>query len=242
MHDIFINYRTGDEEGSATAIDQELSRRFGSEKVFRASKSIPPGENYIHELLRAVRRSEVLLVVIGSRWLTAVDDHGRNCLCNEDDWTRREILEAFEHRVRVIPVLVGGTPRLRSSELPPELARLTECQYHRLDHRSSDTDLAALGGKLAKLVPSLIDRDLAEDAAEPDLAGEAAVTFHAGDCAQQQAGGTSTVVNNSHGPVHTGSGNQWTFTGDGVNYVTGGKIGQIRQKFRPAPKRGDDER
>ena len=113
MPDIFINYRTGDEEANANLIDNELSRRFGSKQVFRASKSIPLGENYVRKLLAAVRDSEVLLVVIGPRWLTAVDEQGRNRLHNEADWTRKEILEAFEHSVRVIPVLVGRTERLR---------------------------------------------------------------------------------------------------------------------------------
>jgi len=77
---IFINYRNGDEEATATAIDQELRRRFGRDQVFRASRSIPPGEDYVPALLTAVRDSEVLLAVVGSRWLTAVDEQGRNRL------------------------------------------------------------------------------------------------------------------------------------------------------------------
>ncbi|MGH3912640.1 MAG: toll/interleukin-1 receptor domain-containing protein [Pseudonocardiaceae bacterium] len=237
MPDIFINYRTGDEEGSATAIDQELSRRFGSDQVFRASKSIALGEDYLHQLPAAVRRSEVLLAVIGSRWLTARDQRGRKCLDNENDWIRKEILEAFEHSVRVVPVLIGGAPRLDPSDLPPELAKLTNCQYHRLDHRSSEADLRALGDKLVRLVPSLAARDRARESAEPDAAASDSVRMRAGDRAHQQIGATRTVVNNSHGPVHTGSGDQLTFAGDGVNYVTGGDIGGIQQNFRPARKR-----
>jgi hypothetical protein len=207
---IFINYRNGDEEATATAIDQELRRRFGRDQVFRASRSIPPGEDYVPALLTAVRDSEVLLAVVGSRWLTAVDEQGRNRLENEADWIRREILEAFEHGVRVIPVLIGRLqPLLRPSDLPPELARLADCQYRRLDHRSSETDLRALGDELAELVPSLVDHDQPGD-----------------------------VVNDARGPVNTGSGHQ--FTGDGVNYVTGGNSGGIRQRFGSAREHPDE--
>lgn len=243
MPDIFINYRNGDEAGTAMAIDRELSRRFGRDQVFFASRSILPGEDYIPGLLDAVRGSQVLLAVIGSRWLTAVDEQGRNRLENEDDWIRKEILEAFEHGVRVIPVLIGRLqPRLDPSVLPPELARLTNCQSCRLDTHSSETDLRALGDQLARLVPSLVDSDQPGEASEPDADdGPASATLRAGDHARQQVGGTSTVINDARGStMNTGSGNQ--FTGPGVNYVTGGNSGGIRQKFGSTREQPDDKR
>jgi hypothetical protein len=240
--DIFINYRNGDEEATATAIDQELSRRFGSDQIFRASRSISLGEDYIPELLDAVRNSQVLLAVIGSRWLTAIDEQGRNRLHDDDDWIRREILEAFEHGVRVIPILVGRTqPRLSPFDLPPELTRLANCQSHRLDHHSAKVDLCALGDRLAALVPSLVDSDQPGEASEPDVAdGQISAILRAGDHARQQVGGTNTVVNDARGPVNTGGGHQ--FTGDGVNHVMGGNSGGIRQKFGSKRAQPEDKR
>jgi TIR domain len=243
MPDIFINYRNGDEEATATVIDQELSRRFGSDQVFRASKSIQPGEDYIPGLLDAVRNSQVLLVVIGSRWLAAVDGQGRNRLYDKDDWIRREILEAFEHGVRVIPVLIGRTqPRLDPADLPPELARLAELQSCVLDHHSAKANLRALGDLLAELVPSLVDSDQPEKAAGSDADdGRGSATLRAGDHARQQIGGTNTVINDARGSsMNTGSGNQ--FTGYGVNYVTGSNSGGIRQKFGSTREQPDDRR
>lgn len=240
MPDIFLNYRNGDEAGTAMAVDQELARRFGRDQVYRASRSIAPGEDYARDLLTAVRDSKVLLAVIGSHWLTAVDEQGRSRLDNEADWIRREILEAFEHGVRVIPVLVGRLqPLLRPSDLPPELARLADCHYYRLDTHSSERDLRALGDWLAKLVPSLVDSDQPGEASGPDAdGGPGSATLRAGDHVHQQTGGTSTVVNDARGPVNTGSGHQ--FTGDGVNYVTGGNKGGIRQRFGATPEHPDD--
>ncbi|MGH3808413.1 MAG: TIR domain-containing protein [Pseudonocardiaceae bacterium] len=240
--DIFINYRNGDEEATATVIEREMSRRFGSgQVVFRASKSIRLGEDYIPSLLDAVRGSQVLLAIIGSRWLTAVDGQGRNRLYDEADWTRKEILEAFEHGVRVIPVLVGRThPRLNSADLPPERARLAELQSYVVDHHSAAANLRTLGDDLAELVPSLVDRDQPEEAAEPDTDdGRGSTTLRAGDHARQQSGSTNTVINDAHAPVHGGSGNQ--LTGDGVNYVEGDNRGGIRQKFGSTRKQPDDK-
>jgi hypothetical protein len=238
--DIFINYRNGDEEATATLIEHELSRRFGSDQVFRASKSISPGEDYIAELLTNVRRSRVLLAVIGSRWLTGADEPGRNRLADEADWVRREILEAFEHGVLVFPVLVGRLqPPLRPSDLPPALARLANLQYRRLDHRSAERDLRALGDELAKLVRSLVDSDQPEKVSGADADdGSASETVHAGNHARQHSGSTSTVVHNPRGSVNTGSGHQ--FTGNGVNYIEGGNRGGIRQTFGPVRKHPGD--
>jgi len=238
--DIFINYRNGDEEATATLIERELSRRFGSDQVFRASKSISAGQNYIAELRTNVRRSRVLLAVIGSRWLTGDNEQGHNRLEDEDDWVRKEILEAFKHGVLVFPVLVGRLqPSLRPSDLPPALARLANLQYRRLDHRSSERDLRALGDELVRLVPSLIDSDQPEKASGPGAGdGSASETLHAGNHARQHSGGTSTVVNNPRGAVNAGSGHQ--FTGNGVNYIEGGNRGGIRQTFGPVRKRPDD--
>ena len=87
MPDVFVNYRTGDGDEAATLLGERLSDRFGAERVFRATRSIPPGAAYGDHLLHAVRYSAVLLAVVGPGWLT----HPR--LREADDWVRREILE-----------------------------------------------------------------------------------------------------------------------------------------------------
>ncbi len=241
MSAIFINYRTGDEESSAVLIERELSRRFGSDQVFRASKSIPLGADFTQALPAAVRKSEVLIAVIGSRWLGAVNEQGGTRLRDESDWTRREILEAFDHGMPVIPVLIGDTPRLRGSDLPPELATLADRQYYRLYHRSAEANLRTLGDELAARVSSLIDLDRPQKALAQDTDdGRGLMTMQAGDHSHQQTGGTSTFLYDPRGPVHTGTGNQ--FNGGNVNYVAGDNRGKVRQRFGPGHKRPDDER
>jgi len=158
MTDVFINYRTGDEENVAALLAPALSNRFAPEVFFHASKSIRFGDDYTQALPTAVRRSVALLAVIGTRWLDVRDGGGRRKIDDPADWTRREILEAFHHNVRVIPVLVGSARRLKAEDLPPELTRLAFCEYARLRSRDVDADLDRLAVELARLVPELRDR------------------------------------------------------------------------------------
>lgn len=158
MVEFFVNYRTGDEENVAALLEHALSRRFESGVFFRASKSIPPGDDYERALVTAVRRSTALLAVIGPRWLEVRDKQGQPKLDDAADWTRREILEAFGNRVRVIPVLVGKARPLAASDLPAELSELAVCEYLRLRNRDMEADLDRLAVELTRLVPELKDK------------------------------------------------------------------------------------
>jgi len=164
---VFINFRTGDEEASATLIERELSSRFGSNTIFRAEKSVRAGDDIETVIIDAVRRSSAVVAVIGPRWLWAVDAQGRRALHSEHDWTRRELVEARAHGVRVIPVLIGSTPSLDPDDLPPALGWLANCKYLRLNYRDVDGGLARLADQLAKLVPGLAGRMGADRPANP---------------------------------------------------------------------------
>ncbi|MET8698412.1 TIR domain-containing protein [Kitasatospora sp. NPDC004723] len=252
MPDIFVNYRSSDEDTGAAMIERELSRRFGSERVFRASKSIKIGRRFPQELLTAVRRSSVLIAVIGDRWADARTADGSRALDDPEDWTRREIVEAFESGALVVPVLIGRATRLNRHELPPELAELADCQYRRLDTRNADGDLARIGDDLAEAVPRLAEaqREIARSA---DAGGDVrnrvgrvdGSVVQARDYTHRQSGGignvggdVGTFINNASGPVHTGDGPQHNdlrsggvhFNGDGGsfggNYVERGTAQQ----------------
>jgi hypothetical protein len=220
---IFVNYRTGDEEATATLVERELSRVFGDTNVFRASKSISPGQRFPLEIRRAVRRSSVLLAVIGERWLRTGPGGGRTALEDPDDWVRREIAEAFDTGVLVVPLLVGRAGRLGYEDLPDELAELADCQYVRFDHRNADSDLSRLAARLTDALPELAEA--ARRHGHDPAAGPAPATNAAGrnpDEARErplvvnerQRGGigmvggdfSGTWVSDPSGPVHTGSG------------------------------------
>jgi hypothetical protein len=188
MPDVFINYRTGDEESAATLVERDLAARFGEEKVFRASRSVEAGEAFPQRILGAVHGSRALLAVIGSRW---ADTRGRQLLADKDDWVRRELLEARKYHVRIIPVLVGDlTLRLDRLDLPAELSWLRHLQYRRLNSRDADANLDRIAADLTSFVPGLVERRKPED--RP---------------------GNMTNISGNYGPVHGGIGDQfigWT--------------------------------
>lgn len=154
---VFVNYRTEDEPFGAALVDHELSARFGSAKIFRASKSIRLGEDFTEVILAAVRRSAALLVLIGPRWLAATDSTGVRRIDQPEDWVRQEIAEAFRHDVRVIPILLNADLP-RPEDLPEDIAQLARCQYLRIHHRNSRHDVRRLIDELAELVPQLTPR------------------------------------------------------------------------------------
>ena len=228
---VFINYRTNDEEASATLIDRELSLRFGSEKIFRASKSIGPGERFESALLSAVRRSGVLVAIIGTRWLTATDRQGGRALNSRSDWTRREIVEAFRCHIPVVPVLVGKAQRIEPSDLPTALADLASCQYRRLDHRNVTADLTRLADDLAKLVPELASTPRPVKPDDLPAADAPRPTVHMRETRQHRRGGVGSIAGNvgtigtdSRGPVNTGSGHQYNLPPSQLRHGAGNPV------------------
>lgn len=196
MPDVFVNYRTGDEESAATLVERDLAARFGREKIFRASRSVEAGEAFPRRILGAVHGSRALLAVIGSRWADLRGPNGRRLLEDEDDWVRRELLEARKYHVRIIPVLVGDrTRRLDRLDLPGELSWLRHLQYRRLNSRDADADLDRIAADLIGFVPGLVERRTSDD----------------------RPTGHVTNISGNHGPVHGGTGDQFI----GTTYVAG---------------------
>jgi TIR domain len=163
MGGIFINYRTGDDDYAAVALDQHLKEIFGAEAVFRDSRSLPPGKAFPPELWDRLRHSTVVLVLIGRRWLTLKDGKGRPKLENPDDYVRTEIREALVRDKYVIPVLLNGAKMPKSDQLPGDIAGLSERQGRTFNGRNDDYDLQRLTDDLARLVPRLQPRDTRQD-------------------------------------------------------------------------------
>ncbi|MEU6979940.1 toll/interleukin-1 receptor domain-containing protein [Streptomyces sp. NPDC046371] len=247
MSEIFINYRTGDGNEIAALIYQALSQRFGKDAAFFAGESIRAGQSFPHELLTRVRRSSVLLPVIGPEWSA----HPR--LREEDDWVRIEITEAWRCGVPVVPVIRGRrTDRLDPASLPPELAHLAELQSLRIDSTSHDRDLREIGDAVAELVPRLASRDARRTAPDTETPGTTRNSIAGGNSGvslqTRDIGELGTIITGPTGPVHTGPGAQHNhthrpnITGDGTAYVAGDNHGGISHRFGHAERDEADGR
>lgn len=144
---VFLSYRRADASAWAGRLGDDASTRFGRDAVFQDVVGIDPGERFPMAIESALAMADVVLAVIGPRWLE--DAAGGSRLADPGDYVRRELLSALEQDKRIIPVLVGGAVLPSAAQLPPELASLVERQAVALrdDRWRADVDglLRALG-------------------------------------------------------------------------------------------------
>jgi serine/threonine protein kinase len=140
---VFISYRREDSKQIAGRLSEQLKAHFGHENVF-CTDVIPPGLDSREHLDRAVGRCNVLLAVMGVRWLEMPSGDGpkrgvrlkKSGLLNQitrfftkgpkhsrrlddpTDFVRIEIEAALAHDIPVVPVLIGKARMPSEQELP----------------------------------------------------------------------------------------------------------------------------
>jgi hypothetical protein len=121
---VFISYRRDDSRWVSGRIYDALAARYGAANVFKDVYTIPLGVDFRNYLGTQVSQCDVMLVVIGSQWLSVTDEAGQRRLDDPADFTRVEIEQALQRAIPVIPVLVDGIRMPRADELPASLAPL----------------------------------------------------------------------------------------------------------------------
>ena len=119
-------------------------RPFGSDYVFKDVDSIDPGDDFLRVIEDAVGSCQVLLALIGDRWLDVTDGTGHRRLDDPSDFVRLEIEAALRRDVRVIPILVGRAPLPSSEQLPDSLRALIRRHAVELSPNRFEPDVARL--------------------------------------------------------------------------------------------------
>ena len=163
---IFISYRHNEDGMAAGWLVERLAGHFGKDQIFKDVDSIEPGDDFVKVIADAVGRCDVLLALIGREWLTITGDDGRRRLDNPQDFVRLEIEAALKRDIRLIPVLIEGTPMPPVDQVPRSLAALVSRQalHFSAAHAEPEFD---------RLIKAL-DRTLAEVRSE--VPAEAAAT------------------------------------------------------------------
>jgi TIR domain len=151
---IFISYRREETAYPAGWLFDRLADRYGGDQVFKDVDSIELGDDFVEVITAAVGSCDVLLALIGDRWITITDEAGQRRLDDPNDFVRVEIEAALTRNVRVIPILVEGARMPRVTELPDSLAGLVRRQALELSPTRFDFDT----GRLLKV----LDKTLAE--------------------------------------------------------------------------------
>jgi hypothetical protein len=121
---IFISYRRDDSVSFTGRLFDRLAAHFGSGSIFMDVDAIPLGADFAAILTQEIRQCDLVLAIIGNRWLDATSGDGRRRLDNPNDYLRLEIESALALGIPVVPVLVGEARMPRPKELPASLTEL----------------------------------------------------------------------------------------------------------------------
>ena len=117
MPKIAISYRRSDTSAISGRIFDRLAAHYGKHSVFMDVDNIPIGIDFRAHIGETLRRTDVVLAVIGVRWLGA-QDGGEARIREESDPVRVEIETALARGAPVIPVLVDGAKMPDAAALP----------------------------------------------------------------------------------------------------------------------------
>ncbi len=159
MAGIFISYRQADAKAWAIALRDGLAQVFGEDQVFLDKDTLHAG-NWRRQIHLALERCTVVLLVVGPRWLTILDEQNRPRISLAEDVHHQEIALALDRSgVTVIPVLVDDASMPRAEQLPTDLQSLCDQQAFKIDdsqaRRKADLEvliqnIQAIGGLKAR--------------------------------------------------------------------------------------------
>jgi formylglycine-generating enzyme required for sulfatase activity len=128
MPKVFLSYRRDDSPFAVDWIDNALSEHFGRESIIRDIDTFPLGRDFRVVIEQEVNACDILVAVIGDRWLdmtyTEGEKAGQRRIDDPSDFVRLEIEAALQRDIPVIPVLVDRATLPSVTDLPDSLQDL----------------------------------------------------------------------------------------------------------------------
>jgi TIR domain len=150
---LFISYRRDETWPHAKLLADGLRRRFDADRVFLDTDRIKQGESFDERIEDQLKQADVMLLLIGAKWLDWPDSGGGRRLDNPDDWVRKEIELAKRLQLRLIPILLNAAQMPGPTELPESLRWISYRQAVVLHDYQWDQDLSSLIARLKKPHP-----------------------------------------------------------------------------------------
>ena len=154
---IFLSYRRDDSAGFAGRLYDRLASRYGADRLFMDVDTIRPGHDFAEDIVSALARSAVCVVLIGRHWESITLPDGRRRLDDPTDFVRLEVAAAIREGVTVIPVLVEGAPMPSPASLPEELRALSRRQAIDMSNERWNYDVGRLVLALDEILGQPID-------------------------------------------------------------------------------------
>jgi hypothetical protein len=125
MSGIAISYRRSDSSAIAGRIFDRLVLRYGRPAVFMDIEDIPFATDFRIHIHSVLAQADVLLVVIGQRWIGPSAAAGGGArIRDKADPVRAEIETALERKLPIFPVLIDGATMPDEADLPESIAPL----------------------------------------------------------------------------------------------------------------------
>lgn len=122
MASIYLSYRPGDLDAIAGRLHDQLVERFGQEAVVwrdpGAGDTSAPGPDLLRDL-------EVVVVLVGPRWLNAGAEGGESSIIRSNDPVRLDLETALRRKLPIFLVLTSRATPLQAPYLPPSLQPLS---------------------------------------------------------------------------------------------------------------------
>ena len=119
---VFVSYRREDSADVSGRIFDRLVQAVDWAQFYKDVDSIPFGIDFRKHFQEMVSSCDVMLVVVGDRWLSSTTASGTRRLDDPKDFVRIELETALQRDVPVIPVLVRGASVPNEADLPPTLS------------------------------------------------------------------------------------------------------------------------
>ena len=154
-------------------ICDRLADFHGREAIFKDVDSIGISSDFRDSLTKAIRGCDVVLAVIGTKWMGPTDERLRR-IDDPGDFVRLEVEQALKERIPIVPVLIDDAPMPRADDLPPTLRPLAYLHSTRMrcdpDFRYDFDRLATL--LTEHVIDKLVDMMVAETKQPPLLSFE----------------------------------------------------------------------
>jgi hypothetical protein len=124
MPKLFLSYRRADSAAITGRVRDRLRILYGPESVFMDVDDIPIGVDFKKRIATGFTESDLVLVMIGTRWLG--DPGAAPRIKSEKDPVRMEVEAALAASLPVIPVVVDGAKMPDRGDLPETLKGLAD--------------------------------------------------------------------------------------------------------------------
>jgi tetratricopeptide (TPR) repeat protein len=127
-----------------------LAAIIGADRVFMDVEDIVPGQDFVETIDCSIAACETALIVIGPHWNEILRERSQK---KEPDYVCHEVSSALDHKLRIVPVLVGGATMPRQEDLPAALSGLPFHEAAELRDSTFKDDCERLAKNL-QLAPS----------------------------------------------------------------------------------------